>query len=74
MIVTKALRGSDPEALTLLEGALCDGATLAEVAEAFGLAGPSTLWRIAYATPAVRAIIEKHGRRKGRRCSSTIIK
>ena len=64
------LRQGDPEVMALLTGALESGASIAEVAEAFGFAGPSTLWRIAAGTPAVRAIIKKHGRKRGRICQS----
>lgn len=60
------LRASDTEALTLLRDALqlCDGA-IGGACEALGFAGPSTLWRIAYATPSVRDVIRTHGRRRG---------
>ena len=64
--VARALRNADPEICDVLRASLREGLTIAEVAVAFGFAGETTLWRIARETPAVRAIIDQCGRRRGR--------
>jgi hypothetical protein len=62
----RLLRAGDPDTLTLLRDTLASGATLGEVAAAFGFAGRSTLVSIARSTPAVKEIITTHGRKRGR--------
>lgn len=68
---TKRLRAEHPDALAELAEVLdaCEG-SVTMAAEVLGLAGPSTLWRIAAEVPVVRAILAKHGRGRGRKAST----
>jgi hypothetical protein len=63
-----ALRAREGWALDALREALqlSDG-SLAEAADLVGLAGASSIWRIAYAVPEVKAVIAAHGRRRGKK-------
>jgi hypothetical protein len=63
----RRLRAGDPDALDDLNIALqFAGGSIGDAAILVGLAGASSLWRIAYAAPAVRAVVAEHGRRRGR--------
>lgn len=48
------LRAEDPRALQELRKALTASPTIARAAARLGFSGPGSLWRIAYAVPAVR--------------------
>ena len=63
--LARALRAADPEILALVREALEDGETIAGVAKLCDLAGASSIWRIAYCTPALRVVLIEAGRRKG---------
>lgn len=69
---TKRLRAEHPEALAELVEVLtvCEG-SVTMAAAVLALAGPSTLWRIAADVPAVREILAKHGRGRGRKATTT---
>lgn len=58
------LRERDKHALKALRNALvASGGAVGEAALLVGLAGASSVWRVAYAVPEVMTLIVKHGRR-----------
>lgn len=66
--IAAALRAGEDWALEGLVAALqVSDRSIKDAAVLIGLAGASSLWRIAYDMPAVRAILQEHGRRRGGR-------
>jgi hypothetical protein len=67
-VFTQAIRRGESWALASLVDALqTAGGALQEAAQLLGLAGSSSLWRLAYAVPEVHAAIDVYGRRAGRK-------
>lgn len=67
-----ALRAREGWALDALREALqLSGGALPEAASLVGLAGASSIWRVAYAVPEVREIIAAHGRRRGKKSNAS---
>jgi hypothetical protein len=62
----RRLRAGEATMLDDLECALRAARTLGEAAELIGLAGASSLWRIAANTPHVRDLIRRHSHGRGR--------
>jgi hypothetical protein len=58
------LRARDKKSLRALRAALkASYGAIGVAAQLLGFAGASSIWRVAYATPEVMAILRKHGRR-----------
>ncbi len=67
-VFTRAIRRGESWALASLVDALqTAGGSLPAAAWLLGLAGSSSLWRLAYAVPEVHAAIDIYGRRAGRK-------
>lgn len=65
-LFARRLRSGDPAALDELVAALQFArGSVGEAALLVGLAGASSVWRIAYAIPSVHDAIAVHGRRRG---------
>jgi len=61
------LRSRDELALCVLDGAMqLHAGAVGAAAKEIGLAGASSLWRIAYDVPEVRAVLARNARKCGR--------